>query len=206
MLEPIAIDVDLDAILGVVDDTSFSPVLNKKMAVDEDEIVDFNDPVWDTLFAKFDQDFLSGEQNAKHSTFEPLSLCSTSLVSVVKVESLIPVVKVEAKVEAKPEKRKREECNVLRNTKCLNLSGNVISSLNLDLFAAPRHTWSVAKQKRFDAMQRLQTKRCEGRFGAKPSKKSHVRKKLANKRKRTSKGQFARTSKFKWVSVCDLQG
>lgn len=193
MLEPIPIDVNLDAILGAVDDTSFSPrVLTKKMAVDEDELVDFNDPVWDTLFQKFDEDFLSGEENAKHSTFEPLSLPTASLIPVVKVE-------------AKTEKRKREEYNVLRNTKRLNLD-NVISTPNLDLFAAPRHTWSVAKQKRFDGMQRLQTKRREGRFGAKPSKKSHVRKKLANKRKRTSKGQFARTSKFKWVSVCDLQG
>lgn len=196
MLEPVAIDVDLDAILGAVDDT-FSPrVLNKKMTVDEGELVDFNDPVWDTLFQKFDEDFLSGEENSKLSTFEPLSLSTASLIPVT--TSLIPVIKVEspipvAKVEAKTEKRKRDHYKVLSNT-------------NLDLFAAPQHTWSVAKQKRFDAMQRLQTKRREGRFGAKRSKKSPVRKKLANKRKRTSKGQFARTSKFKWVSVCDLQG
>jgi hypothetical protein len=78
--------------------------------------------------------------------------------------------------------------------------------INLNLFATPRSTWPVAKQNRFDAMRRLQAKKRSGRFGLKQNRKKYtVRKNLANQRKRTKKGQFARSTKFQWVSVCDLQ-
>merc|ERR1719460_1501857 len=47
-------------------------------------------------------------------------------------------------------------------------------------------------------------KKRSGRFGIKKSKAYTVRKNLANRRKRTKKGQFARTTKYQWVSACDL--
>merc|ERR1712147_105632 len=153
---------------------------------------DFNDPEWDTLFESFEKG------------------CNK--------EDPLPFV-------ASPKVVKRKFCelegedgcsDISTGTKCFRLSGNTTSlvdiepavaadNISLNLFATPVSTWSFAKKKRFDAMQRLQAKKRSGHFGAKQSKKYTVRKKLANRRKRTKKGQFARTTKFKWVSVCDLE-
>ena len=203
MLEPVPItidlDVDLDVILGTQFETSFSPRAMDEAKPSDDplcEILDFDDPEWDTIFQSFDPKQTLDSQTFEDTYVEPLD--------------------AQPKVENHPkiEKRKREVCKDIlipaerkRSKKSVG-GGNAIKNNNdtttFNLFAAPRYTWSIAKQNRFDAMQRLQAKKREGRFGFKMNNKS-IRKKLANSRKRTKKGQFARTSKFKWVSVCDLK-
>jgi len=215
MLEAVPISIDLDAdldvILGTKFETSFSPRPMDEATSSDDplgEFLDFDDPEWDTIFQSFDQEQTLFEQKDAQ-TFEDNTKLPTS-VEPLKCKTTTP----------KVEKRKREDCNdilmsFVSSDKRKRLSGanksvsgdNAIKNstdTTLNLFAAPRYMWSIAKQNRFDAMQRLQAKKREGRFGLKLNKKS-IRKKLANSRKRTKKGQFARTSKFKWVSVCDLQ-
>ena len=206
MLEPVPIDVDVDAILAPEFDTSF-PRLKDELDTDNCPLLDFDDSVFDTLFEDFEQEgCLFGKEDAKSSTFASFEQ-NTFDPLVLPAECLAPT--------PKREKRKREDLNDTTSeyTKCFRISnapdtveGEVSTkseSIILDLFASPRNTWPLAKQNRFDAMQRLHAKRLEGRFGL--SKKSRFRQTLANGRKRTRKGQFARTSKFKWVSVCDLQ-
>jgi len=166
----------------------------------------FDEESWDTVLEDFEQENILLGTEAKSSTsFEQ--------------NTLVPLVMPEQYVAPAPKcvKRKRENINdtKLEHTKCLRKSNALDTdegqvsikseSIILDLFATPRSTWSLAKQNRYDAMLRLRAKRLKGRFGSKQNKKSRIRKTLANGRKRTRKGQFARTSKFTWVSACDLQ-
>jgi len=200
MLEPIPLYFDSVA-FDTVFDTVFSPCAKENGYVSDlenDQLADFSDPVWDTLFKSF-------QENATH--VDALDL--KPLVTVHEPEDL-----------PKLEKRKCEDFDqatdsAKRYCRSVNVTladepvipkTEATTEVQFNLFATPRHTWSVTKRNRYDAMQRLNAKKREGRFSLKRACKYSVRKKLANQRKRTNKGQFARTSKFKWVSVCDLQG
>lgn len=150
--------------------------LGNTLNVDENQL-DFSDPVWDVLLQSFEENVTK----ADHSVDD----CKEPTNGAAKRCRLSTDVVIEDKtVEAKPE---------------------IPSAVPINLFSTPHFTWSMAKKNRFEAMRRLKAKRRDGRFGFAPVCKYGVRKNLAKKRKRTRKGQFARTTKFKWVSVCDLQ-
>lgn len=199
-VEPIPIDMDAILFADTFSPRALDGAVDDGGSVTGDDILDFNDPEWDTLFDNFDnfeeEETLVNKKNLLEDKDDPFPF-----------------------LPSKVEKRKLEDerNDILPATKCFRLSGNVKPSLvpieppavtadniSLNLFAAPRYTWPPAKQKRFNAMQRLQAKKRSGRFGIKKNKAYTVRKNLANRRKRTKKGQFARTTKYQWVSACDL--
>lgn len=259
---PINMDLDLDAFLVNMSPSpmshspppSPSPDVSKQVAeVGDDQLLDFDNPMWDTIFESFAEEALDEPHDEPRSantkafnrfgrkmdSFECVDLspkkcdkrkredyndrfgrkgdtCSFEGNLTFDVPLLSECV---APMFVKCEKRKRENFNAIMsdNTKCFRLSNNVTNApktpkrvehktdlFALDLFATPRATWTDAKKNRFDAMQRLKVKKLEGRFGVKPNNRRNARKEVANQRKRTKKGQFARTSKYKWVSACDL--
>lgn len=174
-----------------------------------DPLIDFifDDESWDPVLEEFEDFFGQENKDAKSSTCESFKQNSFAVPLITPEQYLAP--------DTKCAKRKRENIadTKLEHTKCLRKSNAdkgqdsiKYESISLDLFATPRSTWSLAKKKRFNTMQRLHAKRLTGRFGFKKTqnKKRSIRKVLAKGRKRTTKGQFA-PSKFKWVSACDLE-
>lgn len=68
-----------------------------------------------------------------------------------------------------------------------------------DLFATPRYIWSMAKKRRFDAMQRLAAKRRSKQWG--PKIRYQVRQKMAKDRNRATGGTFKKKYTNTWVSA-----